>query len=158
MLYKISKCKPLFLYVFNINAMLLTWIRHRAPYLLLLLLSLLFVTFYSVTTSFLYPISDYYMDSYVFQAFGKLCSQGAVPYLDLFDHKGPIIFYINTLGYLLCGTKMGVFLLQVISLSLALSIGYRQLRSYFEAPLSFFLILIWLISLTYTYEGGNLVE
>ena len=60
-------------------------------------LSLVFMLMASVYTT---PLNRYYgFDSSVFMAFGKGISHGLRPYLDLYDNKGPLIFYINALGY-----------------------------------------------------------
>ena len=36
-----------------------------------------------------------YTDSSVFQYIGSSMLDGAVPYRDVFDHKGPLIYFIN---------------------------------------------------------------
>ena len=56
---------------------------------------------FSPSTSPLY--SDWGYDSAMFQTIGKYWAQGHLPYVELFDHKGPIIFFINALGYALGG-------------------------------------------------------
>ena len=46
-------------------------------------------------------------DASIFEYFGYAMSNGEVLYKDLFDHKGPVIFLINYLGYELYG-ELGI--------------------------------------------------
>ena len=68
----------------------------------LLGVSAAFLLRFSYSTSFLWPGYCGY-DSAIFQTIGKYWAQGSVPYRDLFDHKGPLIFFIDMLGYWLHG-------------------------------------------------------
>ena len=44
-----------------------------------------------------------FLDAGLFEYFGFAMSKGDVPYLNIFDHKGPVIFLVNYLGYALAG-------------------------------------------------------
>ena len=66
----------------------------------------------SCSTSFLYPFY-YGQDSALFSLLGKAIVSGKTIYKDLFDHKGPILFFIQAFGWLL-GGRGGIFLLQII--------------------------------------------
>ena len=69
---------------------------------LLLCFSAVFMLFASPYTT---PLNAYYgYDSAVFMSFGKGITHGLRLYLDLYDNKGPMIFYFNALGYLLGGS------------------------------------------------------
>jgi len=37
----------------------------------------------------------------MFQIIGKAWTEGITPYVGVFDHKGPFIFFVNALGYLM---------------------------------------------------------
>lgn len=68
-------------------------------------MGLVFLLFASPYTT---PLNPYYgYDSAVFMVLGKGVAAGKLPYLDLYDNKGPMIFYINALGYLLGGPDGG---------------------------------------------------
>ena len=72
---------------------------HRPIFLWLaaLIVSSLFLLFASVYTT---PLNDYYgYDSAYYLLIGKGICQGKIPYLDLYDQKGPLVFYLNALGY-----------------------------------------------------------
>ena len=64
--------------------------------LILCIVGCVFVLLFSYSTSPIYR--DFYIeDSAIFLTFGKFWSQGLVPYRDMFDHKGPIIYLVNML-------------------------------------------------------------
>lgn len=66
----------------------------------------------SCSTSPIYPFY-YGQDSAIFSLIGKSMISGKTVYRDLFDHKGPILFFIQALGWLL-GGRNGIFLIQNI--------------------------------------------
>lgn len=59
-----------------------------------LLIAIGFVYEFSYSTSLRYP---YYYggDSAQFLTIGKAWSLGKIPYIEMFDHKGPFIFWIK---------------------------------------------------------------
>ena len=124
----------------------------------LLLVAVGFVTFFSYTTSPLYPGIGDCPDSAMFQIIGRYWSQGDIPYQTLWDLKGPYIFLINALGYAMTGTRTGVFLIQVVSLTLTLFFTYKTLRLTFRPHVALLWCIASLLPLSYIYEGGNLTE
>ena len=81
---------------------------------IIMLLSAGFVYYFSGTTSPVIP--DYYGDdSAVFQVVGKAWTNGKIPYIQAFDHKGPFIFFVEALGYLI--GNYGVLLMQWLFMS-----------------------------------------
>ena len=80
-----------------------------------LILSFLFLLFFSPYTSIL---NDYFgIDTAQYWVIGQGILRGKVPYIDLFDHKGPMIFFVWALGILIGrGTKIGILLLQTVAL------------------------------------------
>ena len=57
----------------------------------MLLTAFIFVFYASATTS---PFIDFKrIDSYMFLIMGRGWSKGLIPYVDLFDQKGPAIFF-----------------------------------------------------------------
>ena len=77
-----------------------------------LIIAVAFVYFASSSTSPLFP---YYYggDSAQFQTIGKAWYYGKIPYVDMFDHKGPLIFFIDMLGYSLTKSSTGIMFLQM---------------------------------------------
>ena len=126
-------------------------------YLGCLAMAFLFCLKFSLTTSFLYD-GLHGADSAIFYIIGKYWAQGSIPYIDLWDHKGPVIFFINCIGYLLTENKTGVFILQVVSLSVFLYFVFLTFRTRFSQLVSALLTLVSLFWLACSYEGGNLTE
>ena len=126
-------------------------------YFLLLVVAVVFVSAFSVSTSFLYPYPDT-LDSHVFQIIGKYWARGSIPYVDLWDQKGPIIYFINAVGYWMTDSKTGVFLLQILFLFADLCILYHIFRSRLSVRNSFIVIVLFLFSLAQLYGAGNGVE
>lgn len=74
-------------------------------------ISFLYLLLAYESTSPLYPYV-HGLDSSFFMVTGRMVADGKVPYLDFFDMKGPIIFFIEGLGEWLIDGKMGIFLVQ----------------------------------------------
>lgn len=76
--------------------------------------SLLFCT----KNSWLYSFNDW-VDGNAFFTMGKGMVNGLVPYKDLFEQKGPLLYLIYGIGYLLSNkTLHGIFVLEVISMAI----------------------------------------
>ena len=134
--------------------------KHKKHYIEFALLGIawLFVTIFSYTTSPLYHVWGNNPDSPIFQIIGKYWVEGAVPYKDLWDMKGPFIFFVNAVGYGLTGTKWGVYMIQCFSLFLTINIIFKTFALHFSNMSSFLMTLLSLGGLAYVYEGGNLTE
>lgn len=123
------------------------------------MLSILFVLIMSYTTSPLYGQGYTFAgDSTIFQLIGKAWSDGYVPYLELFDHKGPVIFFIDMLGFSLCGNKIGVCLIQIISIFISAIFVYKLVRMKTTSWMALLGTVITFLSLSYTYSAGNSTE
>ena len=120
----------------------------------LFLFSVLFVLVYSTSTSFLYSYPDT-CDSFIFQTIGKFWVQGALPYRDLFDNKGPFLYAMNALGYWLTDSRVGLLFVQVFFFFILSVITFRFLQLGFPRKQSFWLSVILLSGLSFGYTGGN---
>ena len=69
----------------------------------------LFLLFFSQTLSPLYTIEA--CDSSVFKLMGQAMLHGKVPYTDLFDHKGPVLYAIEAFGQWVIPGRNGLFFL-----------------------------------------------
>lgn len=126
-------------------------------YMLLALVASLFVLVFSGTTSPL--LCEDGLDSAVFKIIGMGILQGEVPYLDLFDHKGPLLYFINALGYVISDDgRMGLYVIQCISSFVTMALWYHIGRLFTTTWKSFFCTLIALAIMSCQYEGGNLGE
>ena len=131
-------------------------IRARILYPALFLLSAFAGTlFFSVSTS---PLTaEYGWDSAMFQTIGKYWAEGYVPYVSLFDHKGPIIFFINAVGYAIAG-RTGVFILQVLFLTASEYVAYLLLSRRFGGFASCLAALVMPVILAASWTEGNFTE
>ena len=130
----------------------------RTNYLLILLFTLLIVTF-STTCSFLYKYHTW-GDSNIFFTIGKAMLSGIMPYRDLFDQKGPIIFMLHAIGALISYKSFfGVYILQLVNCFFYLLFVYKTNALLFNK--NNYLNTLMLGVLTYTslaYSTGDSVE
>ncbi len=116
----------------------------------------------SAYTSPLYP-NYYWGDSALFSLVGKGMVEGKVVYKDLFDHKGPTLFFIEALGYSI-GKTTGIFVVQCIFGVINLFLSYciwKKVAS--KKGKKTFADLAWVFITNcalffYTFESGNLSE
>lgn len=118
----------------------------------------LFVTVFSYNTSPVYKDWGDNTDSAIFNIIGKYWTQGCLPYRDLWDLKGPLIFFVNATGYWITSSRLGVYFLQIAFLTSTLIGAYRIFRTHLSVKSSLVFTVVSLTSLSYTYSGGNLTE
>lgn len=70
--------------------------------------------FFCTKSSPLYIINDWY-DANAYFTMGKGMMNGAVPYRDLFDHKGPLLYLLYGIGYLIDSTGFFWYLFDTIN-------------------------------------------
>lgn len=124
--------------------------------LLFIPIAICFLLLYSFSTSPLFLNEG--MDSAVFKTMGLAILKGKVPYVDIFDHKGPILYFINALGQWLIPGRMGVFILQVIGLSVAMVYMFKIARLFVGYALSFLVVLFTLFIYGGVIQEGNQCE
>ncbi|MFO3796653.1 MAG: ArnT family glycosyltransferase [Anaerolineales bacterium] len=96
-------------------------------------------------------------DSGVFLYIGWRILNGELPYRDVWDHKPPIIFYLNALGVALSGnSRGGIWVIELIFVFLAAWIGFRILSKIFGTPSAILATFLWMLSLEFVIQGGNL--
>lgn len=89
-----------------------------------LLVSFLFVTLFSRATSFLYVFEG--ADPSIFKQMGLALLRGKVLYVDYFDNKGCLLYFIHALGLGL-GGDFCILLMQALSLTVTLVIWDKLL-------------------------------
>lgn len=96
-------------------------------------------------------------DQGLFLYAGWRINHGELPYIAVWDHKPPVIFYIDALGLALGNhSPWGVWLLEFVSLSLAALTGCKVMRKAFGALPALLATLLWLLTLQFIIQGGNL--
>lgn len=121
-----------------------------------LALSFGFLLLFSGYTSPLFPRFMEY-DSAVFMMDAKSVLSGKRLYAEVFDHKGPIFFGIETIGML--GGRTGVFFIQILFLTANLFL-WDKLQNLFAIgkKRKIFATACMLMLLVYTMANGNLTE
>lgn len=123
---------------------------------LCLVFAVAYLFFVSVTTSPFWGIFDS-QDSYVYLLIGKYWTMGKLPYVDLWDQKGPIIYLINAIGYAMTQSRLGVFCLQIPFMAITLFWVYKIFRTCFNWLWSIIGTFCFVLSLSSLYDG-NMVE
>ena len=95
--------------------------------LLLLFVSFVFVMLFSRSTSFLYVFEG--GDPAIFKQMGLAMLRGKILYVDYFDNKGCILYFIQAFGLWL-GGDFFIMLMQVLALTVTLLIWDRMLALY----------------------------
>lgn len=85
----------------------------------------------------LYPINDW-VDSNAFFTMGKGMMNGKVLYRDLFEQKGPLLYFIHGLAYLISNTTfLGVYIFEVISFTIFLYFCSKIINLYYDNKYSY---------------------
>ena len=121
-----------------------------------LLISFAFLFYFSDSTSPLYVIECY--DSVVFKQMGAYILDGKAPYVDMFDHKGPLLYFIQALGLWINPNRWGIFLLQWLGLFISTIMWHKISRMYLSPLKSFLCVVLVLFTHFYLIEYGNLTE
>lgn len=124
---------------------------------LFIIISILYLLVYSGSTSPLFNFKG--VDSGIFALMGKLFLEGKTPYVDYFDHKGPVLIFIEALGLAPFGGKhIGIFVLQIVNLTIIQSLIFLIARKFISVANSISVILLCLLIFTFSIGEGNLTE
>ncbi len=120
--------------------------------------SVIFLSLISWNTSPIFKLGGY--DSSIFKSIGLFTAKGLTPYKDFFDHKGPVIVFVEWLGYGLTKSNYTLLLLQAIFLTFALYGIFKIARLFLSTKKSALLALLTLpvCSLFLSGQSGNIVE
>ncbi|NDW10269.1 glycosyltransferase family 39 protein [Dysgonomonas sp. 520] len=107
------------------------------------------------------PLYDfnYWSDVNIYFTVGKGMMNGLVPYRDLFDHKGPLIFLVYGLGYLISNdTFTGVYIIESLFFFMGSSAVYLLARLYLSKPYAFFIATLFAVMALYFAGLGGSAE
>ncbi len=121
-----------------------------------ILLSLLLSLLVKIPISPLFfPFPD--RDSGVFAYIGRRVLNGELPYLDVWDHKPPLVFYINALGLSIAPDSLwGIWLISVPILAVAIFFSLKLLTKLFDSEIAIASTAIALGGLPLLLGLGNL--
>jgi dolichyl-phosphate-mannose-protein mannosyltransferase len=101
------------------------------------------------------PARDYGFYVYI----GDQIVHGKLPYRDAWESKPPAIFYVNAVGlWLGRGSRWGVWIIELIALLAAATISFTTLRKLWGIWPALAGLMLWLLGLDLTLQGGNLTE
>ena len=127
-----------------------------------IVLSFILMAFLAVSTSPSSPWNraETVTDSGVFLTVGTQMKNGLMPYLDTFDHKGPVLYIINYFGVLINETS-GILVFEFFALFISLIFMYKIARLRMKSRKGGLFLVFAIFSLYLTFnitDRGNLTE
>ena len=93
------------------------------------------------TTSSLLYATNFWTDTNIYFTIGRGMKQGLMPYSDLFDHKGPLLYMVYAIGAMISDSSfIGVFMLEVLSMAAFLFLAYETASLYGKGRLNLLVI------------------
>lgn len=114
--------------------------------------------FSSLVMFALSPINTFInKDSGVFLQVAKQWLSGDKLYTEIFDHKGPMLFWLNALPQIVIEGTIGVWILEAMLLLCCLLIIYKMAMHVTKDNrfFTYTLIFCYVVLAMFTYEGGN---
>ena len=110
-------------------------------------------------SSFLYPLNDW-VDANCFFTVGKALANGKVLYRDIYEQKGPWLYFLHAICYRISEkTFFGVYLLELVSGTVFLYFAAKLMRLYRAKGISVLLpLLAAVIYASYAFCHGDSVE
>lgn len=108
----------------------------------------------------IYPFNDW-VDANSFFTMGKGMIHGKIPYRDLFEQKGPLLYFMHAIAYIISNkTFFGVYLLEVISFSFFLIYSRKILQLFISAKLALYTLpfLSFIVLNSNSFMHGDSVE
>lgn len=133
-------------------------LNNKTSYISIILFYSVYIFSFLFFCSMLSPLYGYstWVDVNIYHVIGRGMIDGKVIYKDLFDHKGPIIFFIYGLGSLISRTSfLGVFFIEVFLFTITSFFIYLTARLFCSSNSSILAGLFFpLIYVFYSFYGG----
>ena len=97
-------------------------------------------------------------DSMVFQVMGLSILKGDVPYVDLFDHKGVVLYWLNALGIWILPNRFGLLLLCVMNQAVSVFFWLKASSLYISDWRRWVPVIIGVVLCGVLQGDGNLTE
>jgi hypothetical protein len=98
-------------------------------------------------------------DGGIFLYVGSLILKGKIPYLAVWENKGPLVFYINALGLAISGgSRWGVWFLEFLFFFGAGVIGYIVIKRLMGLIPALVGVFVWIVAAGNVLQGGNFSE
>ncbi len=103
----------------------------------------LFILLFTTKNSPFYAFNDW-ADANAFFTVGKSMMHGLVPYKDIFEQKGPFLYLLYGIGYLISHRSfIGVFLIELIIFTIGLYYLYKTLKLFLSTKSSLLILPIF---------------
>lgn len=111
--------------------------------------------------SFLYPFNDW-VDENAFFTIGRGWLQGMVPYRDLIDQKGPLLYFIFVVASLISYDSFaGAFIIEIFSMTICLYYATKVIELYLDRKFSYLILPLFasiMVSCLFFVHGGSAEE
>lgn len=98
-------------------------------------------------------------DGGIFLYIGSLILNGGIPYADVWENKGPLVFYINAAGLWIAeGSRWGVWFMELLALLAAAWLGIGTIRRTLGLVPALLGTFLWLHATGGVLQGGNFSE
>ena len=99
------------------------------------------------------------IDGAVFIYVARSMREGLLPYLDVFDHKGPMIYLFNWVAIAIGGGGVrGIWMLDVALFSISLVYAVKWIKRLYGAMSVGLFAIVYFSLLVWSAEGGNVTE
>lgn len=97
-------------------------------------------------------------DSAVFQLIGRMWADGFVPYRDIWELKGPAVFIPSAIGYGLFHSNIGLYVVEVINLSITFFFVLKTFLLEFDKKKAIFYTCITAIYYSVLFSANSVEE
>ena len=142
---------------------LVTALKLKLRYNFLSLLTIIFLIIFSIFLSLGTNFSQINHnilshDCGIFSYIAFAMQKGRVLYKETWDNKGPLLYFIYYIGFLI-NSKYGVYLLELISIFISVLFGYKTIKLITDKKLYSIIGIIYTFSVWgVTFEGGTFSE
>ncbi|MFV0469088.1 MAG: hypothetical protein ACK5MK_09210, partial [Dysgonomonas sp.] len=128
-------------------------------YPVLFILGTIFLLITSQSTSPLFLHTRFGFDSTMFILMGQSLLDGKTLYMDVFDHKGPILYFIEAFAQILVYGKIGVFIVQIFNMFFSLVLLLKSIRIFTKSAIDIcFIFFLFFLFYKFTVSEGNMTE
>lgn len=98
-------------------------------------------------------------DGSLFLFFGRSILEGKVPYRDLWDHKGPVLYFINAFALFISNNSIwGIWVVEIVHLLTCTIVLFNILKINFSQKTAFLGSLFFFSAFSVFIQGGNFTE
>ncbi|MFR9605347.1 MAG: hypothetical protein SNG18_07505, partial [Rikenellaceae bacterium] len=119
-----------------------------------------------MVTKYLFDATDIYGNAYIYDSpiftlIGQAWTDGIIPYRDLFDHKGPILFLFHAIAAWIQNGIVGIMIVTALNLTIALRLILsisRELLPKQSNKIHYLVVISSLIFFRLTHESVGISE